>query len=323
MGRKFEMKSGAPTSLDTKMEKVVAPFELKAITDDGEDFFIVEGYASVFGLIDTYDDRIQKGAYIDTISNNPQGFPAFIMHDSYELPVGLFYELTEDAKGLFVKARLPKSDVTVSGRLVPQIKTGSVNALSIGFRPLEFRFDTEGDQQIRILEKIDLKEISFINIGMQADSEALLTDIKKNEKFSEKQNMINAMVDVYRKGGTDQVKSEINDFYDANGGPSPFLDNSVISTEELRNLSKSNLAYAIRELKISSNASNYLAGLVLTPESSKSTDPKGDEPENIEPDENSTSPEEEKNIDLAKKESEKAVAIGLDDLIKTLSPKIL
>lgn len=321
MGRKFETKSGAPAGGDTKvLDTIVVPFELKSLHDDGEDFFIVEGYASAFGLIDSVDDRIEKGAYLDTIKNNPDGFPGFIMHDRWGLPVGLFFDLKEDEKGLFVKARLPKADDIVKGRLVPQIKTGSVNALSIGFRPLEFRFEMEGELQVRVLEKIDLKEISFINLGMQADSEALLTDIKKNEKFTEKQNVVNAMVEVYRKGGTSKVKQEIKDFYHEDGKSDPFSAESVISTDELKNLSKSNMAYAIRELKISSNAGNYLAGLVLAPES-KDENPDGDNPDNKDSDPDSSSTPDKKNIDLEKEKSEKKVGEKLDTLIKTLKPK--
>ena len=285
---------------------------MKSLHEEGEDFFIVEGYASAFGLIDTFDDRIEKGAYLDTIKNHPEGFPAFVMHDRFGLPAGLFFDLKEDAKGLFVKARLPKADDFVKGRLVPQIKTGSVNALSIGFIPLEFKFIMEGDVQIRVLTKIELQEISFINLNMQADSEALLTEIKKNEKFTEKQNMINAMVDVYRKGASSKVKTAITEFYHEDGKSDPLSETSVISTDELKNLSKSNLVYAIKELTLSTNASNYLAGLALTPVSQKNN-PNGDDDTPTKTDSNNSSTEEKK-----EKEDRAKVSSGMDDIIANL-----
>lgn len=319
MAKKFEVKSGAPAGVDSKIQDtIVVPFELKSLHDDGEDFFIVEGYASAFGLIDTYDDRIQKGAYLDTIKSHPDGFPAHIMHDSWGMPVGVFFELKEDDKGLFVKARLPKADDLVKGRLVPQIKTGSINALSIGFRPTEVSFTTEDEVLIRVLEKIELREISFITMGMQADSEALLTGIKKNEKFTEKQNIVNAMVDAYRKGATAQVKAKIIEFYHEDGKNDPFAEDSVISTDELKNLSKSNMAYAIRELKISSNASNYLAGLALTPKSATVNDPKSEKTGDPEVKPEISPTEEEKAIDL---EIEKSASAALGKLIETLKQK--
>lgn len=321
MIKKLEIKSGAPAGVDTKIEQIVVPFELKSLHDDGEDFFIAEGYASAFGLIDTYDDRIQSGAYLDTIRDNPDGFPAHVMHDRYSMPVGLWFELKEDSKGLFVKARLPKADDLVKGRLVPQIKTGSINALSIGFRALEYNFVMENEVQIRILTKIDLKEISFINIGMQADSEALLTGIKKNDKFTEKQNMINAMVDVFRKGAVSQIKQEIIEFYHQAGTNDPFSENAVVSTEELKNMSKSNLAYAIRELKISSNASNYLAGLVLAPTSVKTKDPKSEKTGNTDTDPENPPSDEEKILALEQKKSDESVNSAVDELLNTLKTK--
>lgn len=322
MRKKMEIKSGAPEGTDSKiLETIVVPFELKSLHAEGEDFFIVEGYASAFGLIDTYNDRIEKGAYLDTIKNTPKGFPAHVMHDRWTMPVGLFFELKEDKKGLFVKSRLPKADDLVKGRLVPQIKTGSIDALSIGFRAKEFHFVEEDDVSIRVLTKIDLKEISFINIGMQADEGALLTGIKKNGKFTESQNMINAMVDAHRKGATDEIKQQIIEFYHQDGTKNPFEDNAVISTNELQNLSKSNLAYAIRELKISSNASNYLAGLVLTPTSVKTKDPKSENTEKNDPLENNSPSEEEKSLISKKKKSDESVSTSLDKLINTFKIK--
>lgn len=310
--KKFEKKSGAPAGVDSIQETMEVKFELKQIIDTNEDFFIVEGYASAFGLIDTYDDRIEAGAYLDTIKSHPAGFPALTMHRSFDMPVGMFFDLKEDNKGLFVIARLPKADHLVEGRLVPQIKTGSINALSIGFFAREFRFERIDDREIRILTKIELREISFITAGMQADSGALLTDIKKEKDRSDKQNMFNAMVDVYRKGASPKVKIEVKEFYHEDGKSDPFAESSVISTDELKNLSKSNLVYAIKELTLSTNASNYLAGLALTPVSQKDN-PKGDgdDPTKTDPVEPST---EEK----AEEEKRAVVSGGMGDIIETL-----
>ena len=268
--------AGLPTVKDgLAVEQFKCKFTLKGIDEDSDpENYIVEGYASIFDGLDSYDDRIQKGAYTDTIKNHPEGFAAFVMHDTWrEMPVGLWNELAEDDKGLFVKCNLPKADKEVSGRLVPQIRVGSVNALSIGYWAKEFRYIMEDELQIRILETIELREISFIAINYQADPGALLTGLKKADGQTDEQATFNGMVDVYRKGATPRLKSEVVEFYHKKGLANPFGEDSVVSTEELKNLSKSNLAFAIRELKLSSNASTYLAGLVLAPASAD--DPEG------------------------------------------------
>lgn len=267
----------APKTGDVKtdiLERMEFKFELKDLIEDGQDNFIVKGYASRFNGLDAFDDRIIPGAYTDTITDHPKGFPALFMHDPWVPPIGLFFDLKEDNLGLLVEARLPKSDVFVKGRIIPQIKTGSINALSIGFFAKAVRFEEENGDSIRIIEKIELREISFVTLGLQADSGALLLDLKRGKDQTDEQVMFNAMVDVHRKDAVPAVKTKITEFYHEKGRPDPFADDSTISREELKNLTKSNLTYAIRELKLSGKASNYLAGLVHAPQSD-GDDPKG------------------------------------------------
>jgi HK97 family phage prohead protease len=272
--KELERKSGLVPEAEQKItQHIKYSFEVKSIEEVkiGEDtYYDVSGYASEFNSEDTYGDTVLPGAYKDTIDKNPTGFPAFIMHKSREVPVGLWYELKEDAKGLFVRCRLPKSDTFVSGRLIPQLKTKSIDALSIGWFPVEVEWD--GD--IRKLVKVGLREISFINKGYQADSGALITEIKGKDGQDNNSTMYNAMVDVHRKGGSAEVKTDISDFYHEKGKIDPFSDEAVISIEELKSLSKCNCAYAIRELKLSANASSHLAGLLgITPVSDGDSNP--------------------------------------------------
>ena len=46
-------------------------------------------------------------------------------------PIGKSVELFEDNIGLFVKAKLPKEDDLVKGRVVPQMKVGSINEITL------------------------------------------------------------------------------------------------------------------------------------------------------------------------------------------------
>jgi len=260
--------------IEFKVETREYHFEIKNLHED-EEFFFAEGFATKFDGIDSFNDRIIAGSYLDTIKNHPDGFPAFFMHKSHEMPVGKFFELKETTIGLFVKAKLPKSDHFVANRLLPQLRTGSVNALSIGFRPTKVSFEEIDGETIRILEGIELREISFVTLGLQADSGALITNVKKKYVKTNDELMINNMVEAKRKGTTDEIKKEIVEYYHEKGKKNPFDEGSVISTEELKNLSKSNRAYAIRELKLSARAANNLAGLMEAPSSDSVNSPKG------------------------------------------------
>lgn len=292
--------------------------EVKSLHDGDEDFFEVKGYATKFFGIDTFGDQIRPGAYLKTIANNPDGFPALFMHDSFSMPVGQFFKLEEDKTGLLVTARLPKSDTFVSGRLIPQMKTGSIDALSIGYRVEKASFEVIDDQEIRVLEIIELREISFITKGYQADSGALLTELKnKNSK-----DVYNMMVEAKRKGCKDDLKNEIIEYYHEKGMDSPFADDSVMCIDELKSLSKSNKAYAIRKLSLSAKTANYLAELVGVSESSIVKGSEGaDDAESKDKDSIPDVAELDKTkgkTDGEPDEEEEGKSESLDDLIKSL-----
>lgn len=275
----FETKSaesatmGAETKFDLETHQY--QFEVKALRDENEDYYIIEGYATKWFGIDTYGDQIRPGAYAETLAKNSNGLPAFFMHRSQDMPVGLFFEMKEDETGLFVRCRLPKADTFITDRLVPQIKCGSIDALSIGFRPTKVSFEEIEGEMVRVLEGIDLKEISFITKGYQADSGALLTDLKKKGDRSSEELMFNAMVEAKRKGASDEHKQEIIEFYSQKDKANPFEDGAVISIEELKNLSKSNRTFAIQKLALSAKSANHLAELMEVPKNPQASGSEG------------------------------------------------
>lgn len=147
------------------MKKMVVPFEVKQITEDA-DYFIFEGYASVFGNVDLGNDAVVKGAFKESVGELMAGkrtgkLPALWQHDCDE-PVGSFTELKEDSHGLFVQGRLPKADTFVSGRVMPQMKAESVTAMSIGYSVIDYAI--EGG--VRMLKKLKLWEISLVTMPM-------------------------------------------------------------------------------------------------------------------------------------------------------------
>ncbi len=155
-------------------EVLTVPFELKNIGEekqDGEEFFIFEGHGSTFGNVDLVDDIVAPGAFSESIRKNT---PVILwQHDRFE-PIGMPVEIREDNIGLFLKVRMPKSDTFVSGRVMPQLRLGSIKSMSIGFRVEEFSFDM--DTGIRTLLKVDLREVSLVTFP--ANPEATITSVK-------------------------------------------------------------------------------------------------------------------------------------------------
>jgi HK97 family phage prohead protease len=154
------------------------PFDLKQTSADDE-YFYFEGYASVFNNIDRGGDRIMPGAFKESLVSIPV---KILWQHKMSEPLGVPVEMREDAKGLFVRGKMPKDDTLVKGRVIPQMKIGSVNTLSIGYRTREFSTEkTDDDGTVWNITKVDLFEFSPVSIPM--NPEARITDLKGVARF--------------------------------------------------------------------------------------------------------------------------------------------
>ena len=149
-------------------------FELKSMQED-EEYFTFDGYASTFGNVDFGDDAIMKGAFLSSLTKN-SSVPILWQHQMSE-PIGKSIELYEDDKGLYIKGKLPKKDTLVSGRIIPQMKVGSIREMSIGF----FTRDSEMDKGIRLIKEIDLYEVSLVTKAM--NPQAIVSGFKSMESI--------------------------------------------------------------------------------------------------------------------------------------------
>ena len=147
---------------------------MKQVQED-EEYFTFEGYASTFGNVDLGDDAIMKGAFASSLAKN-SSVPVLWQHQMSE-PVGKSIQLYEDQVGLFIKAILPKSDTLVSGRIIPQMKVGSIREMSIGF----FTRDAEMEKGIRLIKEIELYEVSLVTKAM--NPQALVANFKSMESI--------------------------------------------------------------------------------------------------------------------------------------------
>lgn len=158
-----------------KIEKEIKsfPFEVKATAEENN-IFTFEGYASTFGNIDYGNDIVIRGAFTNSLAKKSQ-VPILWQHQMSE-PVGRVTTIYEDDKGLYIKANLPKEDTLVSGRIIPQMKIGSIQEMSIGFFTKNYDMAKDG---IRLLKEIDLFEVSLVTIAM--NPQALVSGFKSFE----------------------------------------------------------------------------------------------------------------------------------------------
>lgn len=145
--------------------------QIKATGDDGT----VEGYGSVFGVRDNYDDVIAKGAFMDSLKSHKAAgtMPAMLWQHDADKPIGVWTEMVEDEKGLRIKGQLAME--TVKGKEAHALlKMGALNGLSIGFMSKEWAYDR--DTEVRTLTAIDLWEVSLVTFP--ANEKARVTNVK-------------------------------------------------------------------------------------------------------------------------------------------------
>jgi len=133
-------------------------FELKALSD--REF---SGYGSVFGNVDLGGDVVVPGAFKRTLAEHRKAgtMPQmFWMHKADEVP-GVWLEMREDDKGLFVKGELV--DTTLGNDMRTLLKKKAVRGLSIGYRTRDADFDDDGN---RLLKEIELWEVSLASLAM-------------------------------------------------------------------------------------------------------------------------------------------------------------
>jgi HK97 family phage prohead protease len=165
---------GAPERRDSRDSRrgTGVALELKAVGDDGT----IEGYGSVFGVVDDWDDVVAKGAFTASLAEHKAAgtMPALLwQHDSDE-PIGVWTEVFEDAKGLKVKGKLCL-DTARGKEAYALLKMGALNGLSIGFRTVPGT-STYNDDGVRVVRQVDLWEVSVVTF--QANKAATVTNIK-------------------------------------------------------------------------------------------------------------------------------------------------
>lgn len=146
-------------------------FEVRAAGDDG----LIEGYGSVFGTRDAYDDVIVHGAFAQTLAEHKASgtMPAMLWQHDPSSPIGAWTEITEDERGLRVVGRLALK--TARGMEARELsRMGALNGLSIGFVTKDADYDHETD--IRTIKAIDLWEVSMVTFP--ANRSARITQVK-------------------------------------------------------------------------------------------------------------------------------------------------
>ena len=161
---------------DTEIKKLTFHSEVKANDDKGT----FTGYGSIFGNEDQGSDIMQKGAFTKSLESRPASKVKLLYQHKTDEPIGVFENMFEDEKGLFVKGRLAMG--TQKGREAYELlKMGALDGMSIGFKAdPEKQGYNENKRGTRTLKEVDLMEISLVTFPM--NERALIENVKANSK---------------------------------------------------------------------------------------------------------------------------------------------
>jgi HK97 family phage prohead protease len=150
-------------------------FEIKAV--DESDGMVISGYAAVFNIPDDPDywrcaDVIKPGAFTKTLQENKDRIAFCYQHDIYT-PIGKIIELTEDARGLYIKARISDAEDDIKTKIREKI----LREMSIGYQTIKYEMYTPDDgEDIRYLTEVKLWEVSLVTLAK--NKFALLDEVK-------------------------------------------------------------------------------------------------------------------------------------------------
>jgi HK97 family phage prohead protease len=143
------------------MEYKELEYEVKEVNDSG----VFEGLAAGIGNLDLGNDKILKGAFLETIRKGVN-WPILSSHRIKE-HLGYNLEAKEVSEGLYVKGQLNLEVQTAREKhaLAKQAKeVGAKMGLSIGYNAMDFEY--VDNATIRELKVVDVMEYSITAIPM-------------------------------------------------------------------------------------------------------------------------------------------------------------
>jgi len=153
-------------------QRALAPAQCRFAVNDAAGTFT--GYAAVFNdLVPAFNERVMPGAFTRTIAERSARGDALAIlwaHDPREV-IGVATSLVEDNYGLRVEGRLIL-DIDRAREANTLIREG-ITALSIGFFPVKWTRNDEGEY---LIEDAELVEFSVVYAG--ASPRAKITEIR-------------------------------------------------------------------------------------------------------------------------------------------------
>ena len=155
-------------------------FEIKSIDEKG----VFSGYGSVFGVTDSHNERVLKGAFLASLARHAEKntMPLMFYNHSSFREIGEWLEMREDEHGLFVSGRLwidgPNPDPDALKAYRGMTKQRGKMGLSIGYSVPEGGAGFNSALKTTDLVTVDLWEVS--PVVFPANDEARIDHVRND-----------------------------------------------------------------------------------------------------------------------------------------------
>jgi len=166
------------------------------MTEETEDLYKFNGYASIFETPDLVDDVVCKGAFDRTMKNRgSKGFTIVFMHNREKL-LGQAH-MRPDTKGWYVDDGILTKGVQLVDETYLHMKAGVIDGMSFAYRVVQKQFIGK----MRHLKELAVSEVTLGPSSMIAHPDALVTGVKTLEALqAARRELANPIEIVYHDG---------------------------------------------------------------------------------------------------------------------------
>lgn len=168
------------TIVPGQMERRAFPLEIRASSEAGRS---IVGHAAVFNITADiggwFKERINPGAFTESIAQDD--VRALFNHDP-NIVLGRnkanTLRLSEDETGLAIDIDLP--DTQAARDLTVSMERGDISQMSISFEVLDASWDTIDGEEVRVLKRVKLWDVSPVTFPAYVETDAQVRGIFTN-----------------------------------------------------------------------------------------------------------------------------------------------
>lgn len=153
----------------SRQHKQAAPTRFKLAASAGR----IEGYGSIFGNVDSYGERVVRGAFAGSIQKfkAEKRMPALLWQHRSDEPIGRWIDMQEDEVGLWMHGEF-NLETTRGKDAYHHVQAGDVDGLSIGYETIK------AQPNGKVLDLLELRLMETSIVTFPANPKSRVTGVK-------------------------------------------------------------------------------------------------------------------------------------------------